>query len=471
MLHTKPDHILRSLSQYELNRFDRFISAVESDERLDATWTYIRPFYKERIPEALDRDNIWRIAYGRMKFVPLKYARLLSDFTKVLEKFLLMEYISSRDTDRSIALLDIYNSRGLGSCITPLLKSADESVTKYPYRDGEFYLSRFLIDEQHNAYIENLDRRDSEKHLSQTMQSLDTYYVIQKLRYYASALHYQKFLNIPSEIHFADEVMKFAASPTFDTVPLVRIYLCIIHTLTEKEGEKAFEQLRALLSTHIDLFPKEEAEQLYAFAVNYCIRQINKGDPAYLNKIFALYKQMLHDGLLTYKGSISPWEFKNIVTVALRAKELKWAAAFIREQSPFIPERDRDNAYTFNMARYAFAAKKYNEVLKLLGTVDYDDVFYQLDAKTTLMKTYYELGEYQPLQSLKESFRILLSRKKLISDTQRSVYGNFVRYTLKLFRADVKDKKKIATLKKEIETTQQMADKGWVMEKLNEMMG
>ena len=85
------------------------------------------------------------------------------------------------------------------------------------------------------------------------------------------------------------------------------------------------------------------------------------------------------------------------------------------------------------------------------------------------MKTYYELGEYQPLQSLKESFRILLSRKKLISDTQRSVYGNFVRYTLKLFRADVKDKKKIAALKKEIETTQQMADKGWVMEKLNEI--
>jgi hypothetical protein len=51
-------------------------------------------------------------------------------------------------------------------------------------------------------------------------------------------------------------------------------------------------------------------------------------------------------------------------------------------------------------------------VLHLLGTVEYDDVFYQLDAKTTLMKTYFELDEFQPLQSLKESFRILLSRKK-----------------------------------------------------------
>jgi hypothetical protein len=469
MLQTKPDHILRSMSQHELNRFDRFIAGIESDRRITDMWAYIRPFYKERIPEALDKDNIWRIAYGKIKFVPLKYARLLSDFTKVLERFLLLEHISAHETDRSIALLDIYNSRDLTSCITPVLKSADDSLSKNIYRDGDFYLSRFLIDEQQHTYIENLDRRDSEKHLSQAIRSLDTYYVIQKLKYYATALHYQKFLNIPSEIFFADEVMAFASSPLFDAVPIVRIYICIIHTLQEKDGDKAFDLLRSLLSKHIGLFPKQEAEQLYAFAVNYCIRQINKGEPEYLQKIFTLYKQMLQDGLLTYRGSISPWEFKNIVTVALRAKELKWAAAFIEQQSPFIPERDRENAYTFNMARYAFAARKYDQVLELLGTVDYDDVFYQLDAKTTLMKTYYELGEYQPLQSLKESFRILLSRKKLISDTQRTVYGNFVRYTLKLFRADVKDKKKMDTLRKEIESIKQMADKGWVVEKLEEM--
>jgi hypothetical protein len=468
MLLTKPDHILRSLSQYELNRLDRFMPAV-ADERLLAVWAYIRTFYKERIPEALDKNNIWRIAYGKKKFIALRYARLLSDFTRVLEQFLLLEHISAQPTDRAIALLDIYNSRGLASCITPVIKAADESLLKSPYRDGEYYLSRFLIDEQQHTYIENLDRRDSEKHLSQTIGSLDTYYVIQKLKYYATALHYQKFLNIPSEIHFAAEAMQIAASPVFAQVPLVNIYLCIIHTLQEKDSDDAFGQLRALLSKHISLFPKAEAEQLYAFAVNYCIRQINKGEPEYLHKIFTLYKQMLRDGLLTYKGSISPWEFKNIVTVALRAKELKWAETFIREQSPFIPDRDRDNAYTFNMARYAFASKKYSIVLELLGTVDYDDVFYQLDAKATLMKTYYELGEYQPLQSLKESFRILLSRKKLISDTQRSVYGNFIRYTLKLYRADVRDKKKMAALRKEIENTQQMADKGWLLEKLADM--
>lgn len=168
---------------------------------------------------------------------------------------------------------------------------------------------------------------------------------------------------------------------------------------------------------------------------------------------------------------MSPWEFKNIVTIALRAKEMKWTMDFIETYTAYIPARDRGNAYTFNMARYAFAAGKYDRVLELLGSVDYDDVFYQLDAKATLMKTYYELGEYQPLQSLSESFRILLSRKRLISDTQRTVYGNFIRYTLKLFRADVKDRKKIAQLTQDIHKVKQLADKSWIMEKLEELEG
>jgi hypothetical protein len=35
----------------------------------------------------------------------------------------------------------------------------------------------------------------------------------------------------------------------------------------------------------------------------------------------------------------------------------------------------------------------------------------------------------------------------------------------------VKNKKQIATLRKEIETTGNVADRGWILEKLNELSG
>jgi hypothetical protein len=87
------------------------------------------------------------------------------------------------------------------------------------------------------------------------------------------------------------------------------------------------------------------------------------------------------------------------------------------------------------------------------------------------MKTYYELGEYQPLQSLKESFRILLRRKKLISEQNQTNYGNFARFAMKLYRIDVKNKKQIASLRKEIESTGNVADRSWILEKLAEVSG
>lgn len=66
------------------------------------------------------------------------------------------------------------------------------------------------------------------------------------------------------------------------------------------------------------------------------------------------------------------------------------------------------------------------------------------------MKAYYELGEYLPLMSLKESIKILLRRKKLISEQNRINYMNFIRFTMKLYRADVKDQQKILAFKKAI---------------------
>jgi len=127
------------------------------------------------------------------------------------------------------------------------------------------------------------------------------------------------------------------------------------------------------------------------------------------------------------------------------------------------------NAYTFNLAKLYFYQKKYDQVLPLLQNVEYTDIFYQLDSKTTLIKVYYELGSYLPLMSLKESFAIMLRRKKLISEQNRINYMNFIRFTMKLFRADVKDQIKLNSLKKAIADSTNVADKGWLLEKVTEL--
>jgi hypothetical protein len=120
------------------------------------------------------------------------------------------------------------------------------------------------------------------------------------------------------------------------------------------------------------------------------------------------------------------------------------------------------------MARVYFFRKEYDKVLELLQQVEYDDVFYLLDAKLTLVKTFYELKEFESLSALLDSFKMLLRRKKIISDEYRIIYTRFILFLKKLIQAN--EKKKLLVLKDELQNARQVADISWLKEKVEEML-
>ena len=141
--------------------------------------------------------------------------------------------------------------------------------------------------------------------------------------------------------------------------PVVNIYYHVILTLIDPEEEEHFKKLKELLFTHGEVLQTETQKEVFAFALNYCIRKINKGRANYQPEIFALYKDALQRGLLLEDGTLTPWDYKNIVTIGLRNKEYKWTDSFIDEYIRTLPKKEQDNAYTFNRARYYFATGKY----------------------------------------------------------------------------------------------------------------
>ena len=301
------------------------------------------------------------------------------------------------------------------------------------------------------------------------MTALDTYYFVEKLKYCAAMLHYKNFLTLGGEVPLLNEVLKYLESDAGAPVPAIEIYRCIILSYTDKDSGRHFVKLKDLIVAHQNTFRLDEVKNMYVFAMNYCINQINFGNSDYLKEILFLYKQALSNDVLLDNGQLSQWDYKNIVTTALRVKDFKWAESFLHQYKGQLPKEDRKNAFTFNMARYYFATKKYDEVLQLLQQVQYNDIFYQLDAKTTLLKTYYELGEWQPLYSLKDSFRVMLRRKRLITPQQKANYMNLLNFAIRLYGVDVKDQHKLKKLKLEITEANNVADKSWLLEKINEI--
>ncbi len=473
MRNTKLFQLLQTLNIYELNRFGKFLHSpyFNEDERLIKLFEILSPHFKEQTHDTLRQKKIWKEVYADKKFEQLKFARLFSDLLKKLEEFLVIDKLKQNESRRQRNLLSHLTEKKLGRHYPESAKLARKKLEQTPYRDGEYYLQLFKLESEENNFIESQNQRTTEKNLLQTVEALDIFYMINKLNYLAAILHYKNFLSLEAEVKLFREVMEHLKKNNYGHVPAIEIYHRIVLSLIEPEKEEHFTQLKKLLSENYALFPKSAARNMYAFAINFCIRKINFGKLEYVKELFALYQQMLKAELMfDEERNISQFDYKNIVTVGLRANDYRWTEKFIRDHKNNIPKPDRQNAYTFNLAKLYFYQKKYDKVLPLLQDVVYSDIFYQLDSKTTLMKAYYELGDYLPLMSLKESFRILLRRKKLISEQNRINYMNFIRFTMKLYRADVKDKKKIESLKKQISKATNIADKGWLQEKIEELI-
>jgi len=86
------------------------------------------------------------------------------------------------------------------------------------------------------------------------------------------------------------------------------------------------------------------------------------------------------------------------------------------------------------------------------------------------MKTYYEMEESDPLYSLIEAFYAYLRRNKSISKYQMKSYSNFLHYAKRLLKYRYRRKEFVEKLKPEIELKEAVANKTWLLAKINELL-
>jgi len=84
------------------------------------------------------------------------------------------------------------------------------------------------------------------------------------------------------------------------------------------------------------------------------------------------------------------------------------------------------------------------------------------------MKTYYELYEYDALESFLNSFRTYVNRKKQSGDLRsyhQENYLNIIRLTQKLLTYNPFDKKEKSKLREEFEKTK-VTERKWLLDQL-----
>ena len=112
---------------------------------------------------------------------------------------------------------------------------------------------------------------------------------------------------------------------------------------------------------------------------------------------------------------------------------------------------------------------KYREVKRLLMSVEFTNLFYQLGSRAILIRTYYELGEYESLLYLLDSFRIFLRRNRKVTDTRRRAYLKLIRITRQMVRYHLGARVSLKQIRGLLEDNPDVAAVEWLSIKVKEL--
>ncbi len=287
-----------------------------------------------------------------------------------------------------------------------------------------------------DAFRGRISTRGFSENLADMDHHLDVFYISSKLGLACEIQNRRQLHNAAYQTGLIEEVVSWLDGPgkPLQEVPAVGVYYQIYLMFAHEEAESHYQELVVLLKNHSSLFPKQEAYRMYAYALNFCTRQINRGNRSYMGELFVLYQQLLNTGLLLEEGILAHSHYKNITTVGLRLKKFDWVRNFLDTYQSSLHPAYQENAYSYNLSIYYYEQEKYHEAMRLLQQVEFTDVFYQLSARCMLMKIYYELGDWDGLKYLSQAFLAFLKRNKHIPSYHIQTHQNFIRFTKKSAR-------------------------------------
>ncbi len=465
MLSKKLISLFQTFSPAEHKRFRKYLLSPFFNE--NQTLIRLYDIVIQHLVEPTDKEQIWKqINLGKV-YNDTRFRKYCSDLGKHAERFLAYhQYESSLDTEK-IYLLRSFNERNLNKHFSATERALRQWQNKSDHQDIQYHLSSFLLETEIDKFQIRHIQRTGKINLEQVDKNLDNFYLTQKLKNYCNALNYKNIINKDIEIRFVKVLSEELEDKIIDYPPSVQIYYQVMLMLSNQENEAYFHHLRRLLNDYGKLFSLSELRDLYIFAQNYCISKINTGNRSFFRELFNIYDTLLREETIFNNGELLPWDLKNMVTVGIRIGEFDWIEELIKTHNHRLPSGFRDNAITFNLAVVHFHKKEYKKVIELLREVEYQDLFYALDGKWLLIKTYYELDELEAMEALLESFRIFLLRHRLISKTKQRQYLNTIRFVKKMNRLPGQSETEIEKLHKKVQEANDIAEKKWLLEKIN----
>ena len=457
--------LFKTFEKKEWRRFREFLLSPYFNKREDVLklYQYIVSTSPDFSEKKLTNEVVFKKIFPKQTYDDKQLKYVMNYLLKQTEQFLTQKRIEEEKLLTNNFLLDALMNRQLNKHYHGHLGKIDASLEQSRIDNANYYFYRYQFADISNWHYANQNLRKYDQSLQNASNYLDHFYFLNKLKHSCEMLNRVRVFQGEYNPYFINHVVEYLEQQKMEGLPLIAIYLQVYYTFKKENAEKNFEKLKELLLINQNKIPSTEKKTIYLYAINYCVAQIG----AHANRIYyveeclKLFMFGIEEEFLFTNGYLSPWTFKNVVKLGLNLKRYDWTAQFIQNYYQKLATEFQEDALHYNLADLAYRRKNYSDAQYHLLLVEYSDIFYSLDAKTILLKIYYENQEIEALFALIASFSIYLRRNKKISQNFRETYLNFVTLLQQVLRAKPK---KIPKLVEKIKKTELLTNRSWLLE-------
>jgi hypothetical protein len=471
MIKAKVIDILRSLSKEELKWFGDYLSSPLFNKR--ETIAELLGAYKKYYPGFDDKnftkEKIHRKLFPGKPYNDEVFRNLNSQLLKQAEEFLSYLRYSSDGHSQKKHLLNELLRRKLHSLFEKNLAEALRTLESGEAKDHDYFSKSYeiyLLKDIYNSFRDDFDKQD----IQRAERDLLVSFVMKILEIQNYVLYESRLLRIDRSLYLSDKftenLMKHLPEDIKE-MPQVKIHFNAF-MLEKTDEEKYFTELHRLVAQHGDLLEKEKRYNKYVDLIDHLKRTRSMNDPDTLKEVFQLRKEIVEKGLYM-ENFITNMFFLNMVKSGSRLKEFDWVKNFIENYNSLLTEDYRHSTLHLALAIMHFEMKKFGEALSNLSLVRYEDSYYNLEVRNLTSRIYYEMGESDLLIDFLNSYRIYLSKNRVLSKKEIESHNHFVSVLGKMLRIRESGKSYKLDELMPAEKKKEFISKAWILEKMKEL--
>lgn len=461
--------ILRTFNKKEWRDLGKWLQSPAHNQREDVILLHDYLSSNDRInsPDKLKKEGVYPHIFPKEVYNDAKIRQTIHFFTKALDEFLIFSEIQQDEIYSKTILTRVFRKRKIHKAFERTISSVRRLQEKSTFQNSHYLKNEYLINQEQYQYTVVNKSRTKPMNLQEVSDSLDITYFADKLRQSCHMLAHQTVYKMDYDVSIIDDILNHVENKGFIDIPAIAIYYYGYKAITNKENESYFYSLKEQIYNHGSFFSDFELQEIYLMAINYCINKSNSGNKIFTEELFELFDKGFKSNILIGNNTISAYTFKNAIGTGLKLRKYEWLEALIENYQQYLDEQHKSVIH-YTKARLHFEKGEYDQAMELFIQFEYNDILLNLSAKTMLLKMYFEQDEFDALESLLESMRNYLVRKKVMG-YHKSIYKNIISFTKKLLKVNPYNEAQIKKLKDEIEATSPLAEKDWLLRQIEKL--